>query len=162
MSRMFLLFGWTIWKNRRQQMALIRFSASHNSIRRQHEIFWKHMIIMHPYLDNNDSNHTQNDKKEECHDTFVSRNLQNVCVLAFSWCLTVYAPAQQVYARGREGSPDDQSLSLIGQLSSAKSEQNLAHYQFSSFALSGNKMNLCQKLLVILVLSFTSPKRERQ
>jgi hypothetical protein len=40
-----------------------------------------------PYLDNNDSNHTQNDQKEERHDTFVSRNLQNVCVITFSWCL---------------------------------------------------------------------------
>jgi hypothetical protein len=37
MSRMFLLFGWTIWKNRRQWMALIRFLLSHNNIRRWHE-----------------------------------------------------------------------------------------------------------------------------
>lgn len=63
------------------------------------------------YLNNNDSNHTHNDQKEEYHDTFVSRNLQNACV---NFRLVFMHELSSEGSREREREPDDQSLSLTG------------------------------------------------
>jgi hypothetical protein len=73
---------------------------------------WTENILLQTYLNNNDSNHTHNDKKEECHDTFVGRNLQNH---VFNFQL-VLVRAHRVYVSEseKEGVPGDQSLSLVG------------------------------------------------